>query len=100
MSENKALFTLFIDGKQRKFGIRNDMRFGLEMLFEDEHDRVVAYVEMRRQPDNELVLKVYGQGDEVLFEQVMRRGKDRRRADVGVAPVKSFPDIDVAKGAR
>jgi hypothetical protein len=99
VSDNKALVTINIDGKNRKFGVRDEMRLALEMNVEDEHDREVAMIEIRRQPDNEITVKIYGRGTEPLFEQVVRRGKDRRRADHGYPSKLPVADIPVAKGA-
>lgn len=101
MSDNKALVQIAVDGKRRKVGLREEFHLKVvELTVEDERDEEVAFIEIRRQPDNEISVTVYGKGTEApLFQEVVRRGKDRRRQDAGHPPKLSVLDMPVAEGA-
>jgi len=95
-ASNKMHVHGFADGRKFQFGPK--LAFEAQVL--DEHQRCVAHFEIRRQPDNEITLSVYGSGEDLLYEAVVKRGADRRRVERGTEPKERVrTDVGVAPDA-
>lgn len=72
----------------------------IELRVSDDHQQQVAFVEVRRQPDNTISLAVWGTGDEPLYEAIVKQGADVVRAQTkGGNPKGPVLDLPIAVGA-